>query len=319
MKKIILIAAVVIGTAACKKETKDVSQSTIIEQNENFNIHSDGKMLIFESLEAYNKVVDNPTEELRSEFKQTISKMKYTSYAEKLLETKSNDDLIGDDYLASILNDDWIVQIGSYLYRVNKPTESVYVLSAANSNEYQDLVNENKANINIRKFSTSDNVIELAESGAEGTKALFCTEGRADNASDEHLVAGQPFMPAFSSFKIRPTYTRYGVYFDQEIELITDSYATGGTSRFYIQAENVYSRQRCGTIAGGYSFPWHRSNNSSSANYQHYQAYSGSIALESHHIKTRGRLEIDGHPQGGNPYTTYFTNWVTIRGGSSPY
>jgi hypothetical protein len=31
------------------------------------------------------------------------------------------------------------------------------------------------------------------------------------------------------------------------------------------------------------------------------------------HVKTRGRCEIPGLPEGGNPYTTIFTNWHKIE------
>ena len=149
-------------------------------------------MLIFKTTDDYKKVVNNPTEEIKSKFLKEVANFKHTTYSELLSKSKSseNDDLLGDDDLAQILNEDWIVQIGDYLYRVNKPTELVYVLPASNVSEYQDLVNENVANKNIRKFSTEDDVIELAESGAEGQKSL-CFQSYA-NQRNEFISATLP-------------------------------------------------------------------------------------------------------------------------------
>lgn len=61
--------------------------------------------------------------------------------------------------IAGCKKDVWIVQIGEYLYRVNKTTESFYVLHAENISEYQDLVSENKSNFHIRKFSKNGDVM----------------------------------------------------------------------------------------------------------------------------------------------------------------
>ena len=94
-----------------------------------------------------------------------------------------------DDFFSSLLNEDGVIQIGKFLYRINLETGLVAVLSEANLAEYADLVSMNKKNKNIRIFTTQDDVIDLAESGAEST-AKSCggigggTYTSYDNGSD---------------------------------------------------------------------------------------------------------------------------------------
>jgi hypothetical protein len=308
----VFLALVGVSIVGCKK---NVSQPTP-KFDLTLNIATDGRMLIFKTTEDYNKVVNNPTEKERSVFISKVKGMKHTTYAEKLAITKSgeSDDLIGDEYMSTILNEDWIVQIGDYLYRVNKPTESVYVLPAANIDEYQDLVDENKSNPHIRKFSTLENVIELAESGAEGQKSLFCGEdgcGPKESITDKYPIGTSGF-----EFWGYTDYNRFfGIYFS--LTAWARSSAPNGYYRFYIQVENCWYHIKCGGTTGPYSHPWYQSEVATN-NVQKFQSYSGSTPLNGLHLKIRIRCEIPNLPQGNNPYTTIFTNWSSICV-NSPY
>lgn len=316
MKRVIYVGAflalVGVSIVGCKKDVSNPAPKFDSE----LNIASDGKMLIFKTTADYNNVVNNPTEKEWSMFISKVKEMKHTTYAEKLALNKSgeSDDLIGDEDLAQILNDEWIVQIGDYLYRVNKPTESVYVLPAANIDEYQDLVDENKSNPHIRKFSTGDNVIELAESGAEGQKSLFCSEDQLGNRYEETDIFTVPGFNGAYQFWGDSDYRRYGIYYSI---VTTANSNVQGQIRIYVQVENVWHHQRCGNTVGPYSLPWYQSNPATD-NFQKHKSYSGSTALNGLHTKFRIRCEIPGVPQGGNPYSTYFTEWRRIQG-NNPY
>jgi hypothetical protein len=174
--------------------------------------------------------------------------LKYTSYAERLSFDKSSesDDLLGDDDLAQILNEDWIVQIGDYLYRVNKPTESVYVLPASNVSQYEDLVNENKSNKNIRKFSTEDDVVELAESGAEGQKGLFCGESGVGSRSSTNTHGSSPGINTGVTSTLR--HSKFGIYFT----IVMESYSDWGLSQFKFEfptsSDQRRFKRRCETV-----------------------------------------------------------------------
>ena len=232
MKKFIFgtlfLALVGIGITSCKKEVikNPINQKEIPSLD--FNMTSDGKMLIFKTTGDYKTVLTDPSEEIKSKFLKELKNMNFTSYAEILSMSKSseNEDLLGDDDLAEILNSDWIVQIGDYLYRVNKPTESVYVLSASHTNQYNDLVNENLTNKNIRKFSTEDDVIELAESGAEGQKELFCSEGGVGSRSHTDQHGSEPNTTTGVTSTLR--HSKFGVYFT----IVMESYSNWPLSSF---------------------------------------------------------------------------------------
>lgn len=225
MKKVIygglFLAFVGITIAGCKKDVSNPAPKF----DSALNIATDGRMLIFKTSEDYSKIIDGQNEKEWSLFLSKVKKMEHFTYAEVLGKSKTGEDLIGDESLSEILNEDCIVQIGDYLYRVNKLTESVYVLPAENISEYQDLVSENKSNPHIRKFSTSEDVIELAESGAEGQKGLFCGDSYA-NQKNEFISATIPLGYGMSLIiDMRAKYYAAGIYFN--LKAFASTFAQG--------------------------------------------------------------------------------------------
>lgn len=93
-----------------------------------------------------------------------------TSYIESL----SNDTLntIEDEFLSCILNQDRIIQIRNYIYRIDKENETVFALHVDKIRDYNDLLNENISNPNILKFSTEDDVFDLLNERINDEKAL---------------------------------------------------------------------------------------------------------------------------------------------------
>lgn len=314
MKKIVfgvmMFSLVGISLNSCKKDSlSDSKKETSFYKG--LNIKSDGRMLIFKTIEDYQKIVENPTESIRFDFISKVSKMKHNTYTEKNENLKSNDDsLLGDDYLAQILNEDWIVQIGDYLYRVNKPEEKVYVLPAVNIDQYNDLVNQNKSNPNIRKFSTSDNVIELVEEGASGEKGLKCSE----DGAGARQAYGDYKLNLQTQISITVGYNKYGIYFPVKI---TATNHVGSKDKLYIQIENLWYHVRCGNTVGPYSLPWEYPSSTEYAS-RTYNSYSGMTPLNGYHIKARARYENWYLPSGGNPYTVTFSDWAVIKI-NSPY
>jgi hypothetical protein len=158
--------------SGCKKEQKlkPTNETSIDGQ---FNVSSNGKMLVFESVESYEKSIEFQTAEKREKLLSEISKLNFKNYfsVEHSVSKSGNDSVQEmDDFFGQLLNEDGIIQIGDYIYKVNLQSEKVFVLPVSNLSEYQDLVNENKSNDNIRQFTTNDDVIYLAESGASGEK-----------------------------------------------------------------------------------------------------------------------------------------------------
>ncbi len=175
---VLVLAGMTLGSCKKDKTTPPVQQAeTPVNSKTNArtgNYYSDGKMLIFRDRAAYDLIVTNPTDGDRSAFITEVNQMTHVSYS-KFLANNGRVDKQMDDYFAMILNQDLIVQIGENIYRVNNVSNNVFVLPAAYSSEYQDLVNEKRTNTHIKIFSTEDNVLDIIEDGDQ-PKALFCTQ-----------------------------------------------------------------------------------------------------------------------------------------------
>lgn len=177
MKKLIFgglfFASLGIGLVACKKAnlTPSLNEDRSITEKEGNHYYSENGVLVFKTVEDYEMSVSDLTEDEEEMFVRNILLLNYTSYSEELInQGDAAVDLIEDNVLSAILNKDRVVQIANYLYKVNLQTEKVFVLPKTRIGDYGDLVNENKANKNIRQFSVGDDVIYLAESGDAGEK-----------------------------------------------------------------------------------------------------------------------------------------------------
>lgn len=307
---------------SCKK--KDVSPTQSIEQSngtvssneKDVRFYDNGKYLIFPSTADYDFQSDarNFGDGEFQSFLDQIKNLNYKSYQERILSLNETS-LFGDDLLESILNDDMIVQIGDYLYRVDASENKVYVLPAAKASSYADLVNESKTNDNVRKFSFDDEVITLAESGEAGeTKCSDPSAGSASNPSPSVT-----FDAATSkTMNITNEYKKYGVLFVLRSDLIhTKAFAPN--YRFYFQLDNVSWAQRCGgETQNGFSHPWRsadsKANVNSTTQRETYRHYARRQRLKSYTYKVRGRNENFTIPSSPNPYTIYFTAYTTITG-----
>ena len=318
---VLVLAGMTLGSCKKDKATQPMQQAgTPVNSKTNArtgNYYSDGKMLIFRDRAAYDLIVTDPTDVDRNAFITEVGQMSYVSYS-KFLANNSRVDKLMDDYLAVILNQDLIVQIGDNIYRINDANNSVFVLPAVYSSEYQDLVNEKRSNTHIKVFSTEDDVLDLLENGDQ-SKALFCNQSgigsQQSSSPDASLVLGNVSTGAFHCWN---RYLKLGIYYSLAIRLERDPFSIPNNSlRYYIQVENLWYHVKCGNTVGPYSFPWYSENPATKIDLK-YQSYSGSKNLNGVHVKSRGRCEIPGVAQGGNPYTTIFTDW-TIINVNSPY
>jgi hypothetical protein len=173
MKKILIYSAYIavsgILLLSCQKEVNEGSKTESIAVDENLNISSDGTMLIFNTLADYERVVNDPTDEMRTKFLNAVEKMEHTTYAEDREQNINTAaaNLIGDSYFEQIINKDNVVQIGTYLYLVDAEKEKVFVLPVANKSEYADLINQDTHNLNIKEYSTTQDVLYITQ-GSDG-------------------------------------------------------------------------------------------------------------------------------------------------------
>lgn len=313
--RIFLLSLLVIVVAGCQKEIPQKNnslQNVISKVSDKSDYYSDGKMLIFKDSEIYSKLVSHELDNnLRLAFEKTILEMEHLTYFEKI-KKDAVQDLIEDDFLSKILNEDRIVQIGAFIYKISLIDSSVFVLPAENIEEYGDLVNENIENENIRVYSTFENVIELAESGVESQKkSLFCSDKYA-KARYESSCGNSIYIGSLTSlvFDCRIRYAAAGIFFNLKAWANTFEHGLGSTlesdqlvyysntnvnTTLRIDAERKY-KERCSAETSWY---WWSTSGNGAGNGITAQSYQGSKGLNKYWLKV-------------NFYFWNGTNWVRI-------
>ncbi len=303
----VLIAVIGLASSSCKKEKSqaDVPQNSSAASDLQFK--TNGKFLIFETPDAYKKIAESPENEIRTRFVEMVKKMDHISLAEKLTQSQNQlESVPNDPYFAQILNEDKAVQIGNYLYHINKENTKVYVLDAHYTSEYKDLVSEQTSNAHIREFSTNDEVLEIVENGTNLNKTVLCSE---DGAGARNETKGFQ-MANGGFFTMTSSYIKGGIYFSVNMTA-QSNFSLGSRYRMYIEYENLWYHVKCGSTNGPSSNPWWSASQNGFS--QQYVPYSSIHALNGYHIKSRARVEDSYFPSGSNPYTIYFTNWARVQ------
>lgn len=332
MKKIKLTIltclAVGIGFYSCKKENNEpihaleesTSEELITNRNQGIQLTANGDFLIFSQVADYEYYAStNFTLEEFETFYQSLSSLDYTSQVDNIENGGSN--IFGNDFLNNILSIDQSVQIGDNIYRLNEEDELVYVLPVNNSSDYQDLLNEDLSNANIKVFSYEDDVIELVELGDEGiAKGLFCKDRKAVEKSKQSSTINIPDNNIDSYLFIE--YDNSGIY--------KDLYAVGYISKWantqfesnteyvcHFQLDNCSYKPRCKTGVSGYSHPWRNGDptysGTSLMDAIGFNFYRGTKNLKEYNFKVRFRIENWNEPiPGVSSYTVYFTPYITI-------
>ena len=338
MKKLIFgtlfLALVGIGTTGCKKEVLNKNSSTVTNSQNNSSqiksltgFHSDGKMLIFNTSDDFANFIEFDISKHVDEYstnskdgqpamrniKQELANEVYSRYSDYILSTNQVD-YINDNILNEVLNKDMIVQIGNYLYRLNKEKEKVFVLSTTNKvTDYNDLVSENTSNKKIMVYSTEEDVLEMVESGRLSEKVVGCTAPSA-------LHQNSPNTPnvninQYASMEACARYKKYGLLHKLEADVKVVNTNAYNNVQIYIGMENCSYKQRCGTALTNFTHPWLTPQvlqiGSTNKLYR-YTIYNSTRALENYYFKIRGRAEDYMNPVGSNPYNVIFTNWAII-------
>lgn len=261
MKKVIfgglMLASVGIGFVSCKKESSESNQQSYVKQQE--GIYSDGKLLVFKTYQDFESVVQMPTPEVEKDFLKKVGSMDHTTYSKSKQLSKSDIDLVGDEFLAQILNEDLAVQIGSWIYRINKPTEKVYALSVRNADDYPDLIAEKISNTNVLEYSTEEDVIEILEPGADlGEKAFRnCQKSQqdvvgwdlyADWIDENNIYLGGYDKRYKFQRKMKVKYDQWGIYrkLFGEFEHKENFGGTWDETHFSMQVYGTYSVRNAG-------------------------------------------------------------------------
>jgi hypothetical protein len=139
--------------------------------------------LKFNDLSYYEKVVEDQDLNLKEQLNEQISgtqnfislrrfyedKNARQQYLSKSGRQYAKENPVEDDFLASILNPDGVVQIGEWIFKVNLEKEVVLALNQKHAALYQDLVEENIDREQIYVYNTHDDVLTLIKEGIYGT------------------------------------------------------------------------------------------------------------------------------------------------------
>lgn len=321
----VAIIFAMVMSVSCEDEVVEVKQ----DQHENLvenvlpNIEYDGRMLIFKSSEDYAKVVTNPEKEITEAFIAKTNALNFKSYLLKI-ETeniKGEENIIQDENLAAIVNEDGIVQIGDYIYRVNMLSKSVYVIPAIYITEYDDLVNENLTNKNIKEFSTEDDVIDIVEGNSEESDSKDCGGiASGEFQTDPNLIiqsGGATFLTATCVVK----YFKAGIYFrlTQRGAYWPETLAETECIHLTLEVKSPegwwIKRPCCNDCA--YDKPSGSVMTSNTEYFLLYEYYSGARGLGGYYLFGRVKIDIIDFPGMSNLLNQY-TSWVG-RNINSPY
>lgn len=170
--------------------------------------------------------------------------------------TKSEAACIEDEYLASLLSPESIVQIDNYIFKIDACNKKVYALKAADEVYIAELKKETPSHPKITVFSTDDEVLNLIEAGESGNPtartALCLRESGADgdkaDVMDEYAAG-----PYVYRADIKHVYQKAGIYFSllSEMKYMRRD-AQGGifwggfSTHITLRAEFKY-RRKCGS------------------------------------------------------------------------
>jgi hypothetical protein len=203
----------------------EVETTTLVSLTDDVSLENN--YLKFASPEAFESFLGEENEDKKVELINRIKEVSFTSWQENFLaseeqlapngRTEAEDILIEDEYISSLMNEDGVLQIGQYLFKINVNQELVFALNESDKNHYDELVAENDKNEKIMVFTTSDDVLPMLAEGSTGTvenareAGLTCKQSQARAASrgdDVYYGAGNDYR-----LNCVTRYVKLGVYF----------------------------------------------------------------------------------------------------------
>lgn len=309
MKKLIygalFLALVGIGIVGCNKENIAISE---INKNE---VSIDGKLLVFNSVEDFERLVDEQNLESREHLLSELSTENYKNYFNidhpELNNGESSQEM--DNFLGQLLNEDGAIQIGRHIFKIDLGTEKVFVIKSENKElDYDDLINGNTNNTNVAAYSVDQEVLYLVNGEAEekcGGIGGFDNYSNTVNLDDDGNI----------KFNSRCRLFRAGVYFRVygSVEY-TQAYSGQVNIALEIQGPQAWMKRK---PCGSGTITTHHSGERVSGYFYRYlfEAYSKTRNLNGIYMFVRARAEI---APPGQPTVTKYTNW-TGRNVNSPY
>lgn len=314
---VLFFAITIASLSSCnKKEVVQPSNNGTNNANVNseFNITSDGTMLIFETIEDYEKIVNNLTESNEENLVTTIEKLGHKNYLSSApMVLKNDDDSIQemDEILAQLLNQDGAIQIEEHIYKVDLVKEKVFVISAENrESDYQDLIIGNEHNINVQTFSIDQDVIHLVNGeeelkcGGIGSGEYPCypniySSQLVKTNSDGSVVRLAPFVKFFKAgiyFRLSSQYQviRFPDVNSQSGEQVMANIdGEGFTVEMFVKGPQGWWKKRpCNSGSIGTKTPGFHYSSSVDGS-KSVTVYSGTRNLNGYYLFVQGRVKYD--------------------------
>jgi hypothetical protein len=239
--------------------------------------------LVFKSIDAYRNIIEDPSGELEHNVMDAINTLtnykSYKSWKNEHHIEHDNDD-IPDEYFSSLLNQDKIIQIGDYIFKIIPQQEKVLMLPVRYINEYPDLLRENISNRNIKIYSTTEDILDVLGGNTSGkAKKAGCKEPGINSHSSGWIF----FNHGADLRRARAKYFQAGIFFSLFAEIYPAFnqqflFAFGNTWGY------IHYKQKCGW---GADYATISSGNANTQGNQRYQSYKGTKNLTNMFFKFR--------------------------------
>ena len=243
----------IIVFSSCSKE--EVNKENLISefQTEDFEVQVDNNMLVFETVEDYEKALNYLTKNEVDDFKEWDNKLAFTSMRKDCRSKKMSVEKmpISDNILASILNQNAEIQIQGKIFILHPKTEKIIVYD-----NFTDYTNKT----NARKYTFDDEVITKEFGSEEDNIEEINTENECipcKDAKRRHKWCNVYFPSAkewndvgdTERVKYRLSYQKYGLYYTLKSRI----WQTGNGAEISVSVSGSWKNRRSSGNIGGSS------------------------------------------------------------------
>lgn len=305
------------------RETKEDAQVNALIQKQEIAVVD--QVLVFKTKDAYQQIVNAPTDAALKSLTRQVSGLKFQNYnAVKLPAVKSASDQkleVMDEHLGKLLNRDGVIQIGEHAFKIDLLKEMVFVVPAQQLKaNYSDLIKGNTKNKAIRVFSTGQDVLDELD-GKKGSTEKSCggigggyypsypheNQGLIVSQTNTEVVRFNPYVHFFRA----GVYFRLSANFDLRRFPSTSEFGTKVTNigqaftlEIYVRSPEAWRMRRycgsgtVGTLSSG--LKW--TTNSLGEGWSE-TVYVGANNLNGYYLYIQGRAKlINGAYTPSTPY-----------------
>ena len=214
-------------------------------------------MVKFTSFDSYRAFLESESQK-KVFLQDVLNNESYTSYAESHPASPASlmlripdpnedvEDILSSPMLSGLVNDDNIVQIGDYLFKLDYDSAKVYVIHSLNQRtSYQKLLDKNAIGTDVFLFTTDDDILDILEDNNfpvneayDGeSESLFkkCKENGAPERKDKGTETGHYTdcksgdYSAHGDMHLKVVYQKAGFYFSLHLKSILQYWCDGAT------------------------------------------------------------------------------------------